>query len=251
MHTARAGGHKPREESDPIIYRRKLWGRRCWDTRGQFGVLLVDWIRIQRIHVWASVLVIYSFLELASWLIYPRTGISFCSQQPHSSGVEMPSPFECSVCMEHFNDDQRRPMSLLCGHSYCLDCISRMPERICPSCRGPFTTPAPNFSLLDAMSAPSPAPASGTSLVCVWRGRGEGLGGWWRSGSNHIYRCKYHRWMPCLVEFWHDTWDLTKWSSCEAGFHFSSKWSWNCLECCIIFFPTMLAILSWLYHLHM
>ncbi|CAL4075325.1 unnamed protein product [Meganyctiphanes norvegica] len=45
---------------------------------------------------------------------------------------------ECNVCLDQYNDDDRRPHSLHCGHTYCSKCIDRYIEHQmfkCPTCR--------------------------------------------------------------------------------------------------------------------
>lgn len=45
---------------------------------------------------------------------------------------------QCSICQEILTD----PVTLTCGHSYCMKCLSRVLEsssKTCPECRGPIT----------------------------------------------------------------------------------------------------------------
>ena len=46
----------------------------------------------------------------------------------------------CEVCQDPFNGEQRPPMLLTCGHTFCLVCINRLERNsgalICPICRG-------------------------------------------------------------------------------------------------------------------
>ncbi|KAG8446067.1 hypothetical protein GDO86_013803 [Hymenochirus boettgeri] len=66
----------------------------------------------------------------------------------------------CSICQEIYTD----PVTLLCGHNYCLDCIGktwnsqweREKERTCPECREKFTklpTPRKNLRLSSIASS--------------------------------------------------------------------------------------------------
>ena len=47
---------------------------------------------------------------------------------------------ECKICFESFNLDDRKPMTLSCGHSYCMQCIKQLLSKspICSSCRKPI-----------------------------------------------------------------------------------------------------------------
>eukprot|EP00929_Paragymnodinium_shiwhaense_P039797 TRINITY_DN20859_c0_g1_i10.p1 TRINITY_DN20859_c0_g1~~TRINITY_DN20859_c0_g1_i10.p1 ORF type:complete len:481 (-),score=78.55 TRINITY_DN20859_c0_g1_i10:518-1960(-) len=61
---------------------------------------------------------------------------------------ELPSDelLRCPICFDCFRDPQ-----LLgdCGHTFCKDCISRLPRPQCPTCRKPFgrNSVLPNFAL--------------------------------------------------------------------------------------------------------
>lgn len=47
-------------------------------------------------------------------------------------------PAECGVCFTIFDDTQRRPRMLPCGHTFCSKCITKIIETMnitCPSCR--------------------------------------------------------------------------------------------------------------------
>ncbi|XP_018018699.1 E3 ubiquitin-protein ligase TRIM39 [Hyalella azteca] len=46
---------------------------------------------------------------------------------------------ECEVCDEAFNSDNRKPLCLTCGHTFCYSCIARLlnvsAPKNCPKCR--------------------------------------------------------------------------------------------------------------------
>ncbi|XP_042211531.1 uncharacterized protein LOC121858943 [Homarus americanus] len=48
------------------------------------------------------------------------------------------NPGECSVCLDSYNERERRPRSLPCGHAFCSSCVTDLIKRdklTCPSCR--------------------------------------------------------------------------------------------------------------------
>ncbi|XP_069179845.1 LON peptidase N-terminal domain and RING finger protein 3 isoform X2 [Procambarus clarkii] len=59
--------------------------------------------------------------------------------QPLATGPEFGnSPFECKVCYVDFDDCERRPRNLPCGHAFCTRCIAstiRKNSLLCPACR--------------------------------------------------------------------------------------------------------------------
>lgn len=34
--------------------------------------------------------------------------------------------FECPICLESYDTNERRPRTLSCGHSHCTDCITQL-----------------------------------------------------------------------------------------------------------------------------
>ena len=42
---------------------------------------------------------------------------------------------ECSICMEQFDEGQRPPKVLPCGHTYCLRCLLALQDSVCPADR--------------------------------------------------------------------------------------------------------------------
>ena len=35
----------------------------------------------------------------------------------------MDSIFECGVCFKQYNHSEKKPLSLPCGHTFCLECL--------------------------------------------------------------------------------------------------------------------------------
>ena len=53
---------------------------------------------------------------------------------------------ECPVCLESFAPNSRVPKILSCGHSLCVECLTRIFDssglsNVCPQCRKPFNYP--------------------------------------------------------------------------------------------------------------
>ncbi|CAG5098476.1 Oidioi.mRNA.OKI2018_I69.XSR.g15702.t1.cds [Oikopleura dioica] len=45
----------------------------------------------------------------------------------------------CDICFEGYDKQVRRECTLLCGHRYCLHCLTGLKEKFCPTCRIQFT----------------------------------------------------------------------------------------------------------------
>ena len=67
---------------------------------------------------------------------------------------------ECSICCERFDEQQRCPRLLSCGHSFCSNCLDKLLNEKainCPTCRHAASVPAgvawlpKSFSLLDIL----------------------------------------------------------------------------------------------------
>ena len=72
---------------------------------------------------------------------------------------------ECSICFERFNDENKCPRMLSCGHSFCSCCLERLLRGNtidCPKCRNPVVVPSgvdgllKNFALLDIVNETAP-----------------------------------------------------------------------------------------------
>ena len=71
---------------------------------------------------------------------------------------------ECSICLEGYNDKDKFPRMLGCGHSFCSSCLERLLDGNtihCPTCRNPVAVPtgvqglAKNFALLEIVNEAS------------------------------------------------------------------------------------------------
>ncbi|XP_069192069.1 tripartite motif-containing protein 59-like [Procambarus clarkii] len=66
-------------------------------------------------------------------------------------------PEECSVCYNDYDDNQLRPRTLPCGHTFCSQCIDnaiKNGQLTCPSCRGQHAaTAATQFPISYGMEA--------------------------------------------------------------------------------------------------
>ena len=72
---------------------------------------------------------------------------------------------ECSICLEGYNDKEKCPRMLSCGHSFCSRCLERLLRGNtidCPKCRNPVAVPSgvhgllKNFALLDIVNETAP-----------------------------------------------------------------------------------------------
>ena len=72
---------------------------------------------------------------------------------------------ECSICFEGYNDKDKSPRLLSCGHSFCSRCLERLLRGNtidCPKCRNPVAVPSgvrgllKNFALLDIVNETAP-----------------------------------------------------------------------------------------------
>ena len=72
---------------------------------------------------------------------------------------------ECSICFERFNDENKCPRMLSCGHSFCSCCLERLLRDNtidCSQCRNPVVVPSgvhglsKNFALLDIVNETTP-----------------------------------------------------------------------------------------------
>jgi len=49
---------------------------------------------------------------------------------------------ECGSCRKYYDDEIIKPVTFLCGHTYCSNCILQFggapPKNLCPTCRQPF-----------------------------------------------------------------------------------------------------------------
>jgi hypothetical protein len=46
----------------------------------------------------------------------------------------MDSIFECGVCFKPYNHQDKKPLSLPCGHSFCLECCRKMVKHQAITC---------------------------------------------------------------------------------------------------------------------
>jgi hypothetical protein len=79
------------------------------------------------------------------FLFCPR----FVPREEPADGVGVDEEFDsCSICFEEYEDtEQKRPVSLSCGHSFCEGCLNKCPDENgleCPVCREKTEVPRAN-----------------------------------------------------------------------------------------------------------
>ena len=59
---------------------------------------------------------------------------------------------DCSICSDRYNRVDKQPYLIIpCGHCYCKSCLDKLPQKICPVCRGPFNSTIINRPILDLL----------------------------------------------------------------------------------------------------
>lgn len=83
----------------------------------------------------------------------------------------------CSVCQTRYNEEERVPLLLQCGHGFCKECLSRMfsssPDTtlVCPRCRhvsvvgNSVNALRKNYAILALLHSPSPAAGAGAGAT--------------------------------------------------------------------------------------
>ena len=67
------------------------------------------------------------------------------------------SSYECELCIESFNQYDRRPFSLVpCGHTICLSCLNKIINKTqCPFCRLETESKIPNWEIIKRLPKPT------------------------------------------------------------------------------------------------
>ncbi|RNA21397.1 hypothetical protein BpHYR1_026871, partial [Brachionus plicatilis] len=64
--------------------------------------------------------------------------------------------FECELCIENYNNFDRKPFSLVpCGHAICLSCFSSLQKPNCPFCRSKYESKVPNWEIIKRLPKPT------------------------------------------------------------------------------------------------
>lgn len=72
----------------------------------------------------------------------------------------------CKICYESFDLNQRRPFTLIpCGHCFCIVCLSRLTEAICPNCRNPIIDKKVNYSIIDFLEEDTTSNSNETETI--------------------------------------------------------------------------------------
>ncbi|KAF3945757.1 hypothetical protein CMV_027899, partial [Castanea mollissima] len=84
----------------------------------------------------------------------------------------------CSVCQTRYNEEERVPLLLQCGHGFCKECLSKMflacPDTTlpCPRCRhvsvvgNSVQALKKNYAVLALLGSSGPIPSSAANLDC-------------------------------------------------------------------------------------
>jgi E3 ubiquitin-protein ligase KEG len=95
----------------------------------------------------------------------------------------------CSVCQTRYNEEERVPLLLQCGHGFCKECLSRMfsasPDSTlpCPRCRhvsvvgNSVQALRKNYAILALLSSPASNPSAGASFDCDYTDDDDDGGG--------------------------------------------------------------------------
>ena len=76
----------------------------------------------------------------------------------------MESIFECGVCFKQYNHSEKKPLSLPCGHTFCLECLRQISKHTAAIIKCPFDKIAHhvhadnlpvNYAVLTALPMPS------------------------------------------------------------------------------------------------
>lgn len=66
------------------------------------------------------------------------------------SNIQLPS---CKVCFQVYGTEKNKPFCILpCCHTFCGDCIAKLTDRHCPSCRSAITETKLNWELYETVS---------------------------------------------------------------------------------------------------
>lgn len=80
---------------------------------------------ISAAHVQQIRSITFGSFQLGSWLTCVPTWTS----------SEIRPMWECGVCFEGYNEQQRRPLVLPCGHTLCQACVFSLQQQRCPECK--------------------------------------------------------------------------------------------------------------------
>jgi len=84
--------------------------------------------------------------------------------------------FTCDLCCEKFNEGERKPLNLPCGHATCRQCLKKhqeMNNKTCPDCRADWSS-APLDSLSVSWRLIPAGPAGSSAAVVGGAGAGGG-----------------------------------------------------------------------------
>lgn len=69
-------------------------------------------------------------------------------------GVNPLRSLECGACFQNYNETDRAPLCLQCGHTWCKDCLTKQPKTQCPKCAtvyGAIADLKKNFTVIELL----------------------------------------------------------------------------------------------------
>ena len=117
------------------------------------------------IFVTSSCLTVYYFIAGYSWYQasknFRKTAV--CALALSIMPIQKPQGTEflqCPICYKEFDNHDRQPISLGCGHTFCVSCLSKLSKTQCPTDQAPVETDISklpyNFALLQLVGEEMP-----------------------------------------------------------------------------------------------
>ena len=56
----------------------------------------------------------------------------------------------CKICFDDFDDNKKKPYCIHpCAHTFCLECLEKLPVKECPICRQKIESKNPNWVIIE------------------------------------------------------------------------------------------------------
>nr|XP_045595395.1 E3 ubiquitin-protein ligase BRE1-like [Procambarus clarkii] len=120
------------------------------DTADEYKMKVEDWVRKCQ-ELFSDVKTVHTSVKVQETI---REALEMMTTE---TGATDNKPEECSVCYNDYDDNQLRPRTLPCGHTFCSQCIDNAIENgqlTCPNCRAQHAaTAATQFPISYAVEA--------------------------------------------------------------------------------------------------